>query len=391
MRVLHVIPSVSPVHGGPSHAIAVMERALSEQGIAVTTATTDDDGPRHRLSHGDRPQSQNGAARIYARKLLDPYKVAPGIAVWLWRNVHTYDVVHIHALFSFTSIVAGLAARWRRVPYVIRPLGSLAAYGVVHRRPWLKRLSLAMLEGPLLRRAAAVHFTSRAEWDEAGCLGIPMRAVVIPLGVEPSPPGDAESIGSVNSRLRGRRAILFLSRLDPVKNIEALLQALALLRSREASVVLLVAGGGRAPYLAILEELVRQLGLEEHVIWLGHVEGERKAALLGAADVFVLPSHSESFGIAAVEALLAGVPCILSRGVAIAGDIERAHAGLVVEPDAKAIATALGDLLADNIGRRELGERGRRFAQREYSTRAMCDRLLDLYRDVIAPPAPRVA
>jgi glycosyltransferase involved in cell wall biosynthesis len=367
-----------------------MERALSAAGIAVTTATTDDDGPGRRLAPGLQGHALNGAVRVYRRKWLEFYKVAPSMVPWLWRHVREFDVVHIHALFSFASTVAALVARRRGVPYVVRPLGTLTAYGVTRRRAWLKRISVAALERSILRHAAAVHFTTQAEWDEAKLLGIPLRGVVIPLGVAPEASGDADSALVDHSQLRGRRVILYLSRLDRKKNVEALLGAFAAVASDRPDVSLLIAGGGEPAYVNVLMSLAHSLGVASRVAWLGHVEGAPKAAALGVADIFVLPSFSENFGIAAVEALLAGLPCVLARGVAIAREVEDAGAGLAVDPDSGAIARALGELLADEGRRRELGRRGRAFAEQTYSVDAMASRLTTLYRR-LASPASRVS
>jgi glycosyltransferase involved in cell wall biosynthesis len=380
MRVLHVIPSVSPVHGGPSKAIVIMEQALSTAGIAVTTATTDDDGPGRRLAIHARPPRACPPARVYARKWLDFYKVAPGLVPWLWRHVRDFDVVHIHALFSFTSLAAGLVARGRGVPYVIRPLGTLAAYGMNQRRPRLKRLSLRLLEGPLLRRASAVHFTSQSEFNEAASLGIPLHSVVVPLAVEEERPGDPHDLIREHPILAHRRKVLFLSRLDPKKNVEGLLQAIAALDADQCNAMLLMAGDGDPAHVATLKTLAASLGIAQRVIWLGHVEGERKAAALAAADAFVLPSVSENFGLAAAEAMRAGLPCILGRGVAIAGDVQQAGAGLAVSPDPEILARAMAQVLGDEALRHDMGARARQFAERTYSPRAMAEGLAALYR-----------
>src|SRR5262249_41206155 len=146
LRVLHVIPSVSTRDGGPSRAISVMERALSAAGVQVTTLTTDHDiGPR---GGAGAPAPVNGAHPIYAHKWLHPYKVAPGLIPHLMRAAQTHDVVHIHALFSFATTAAAWVARRAGVPYIVRPLGSLTRYGLRERRQKLKRLSMAMVEGP---------------------------------------------------------------------------------------------------------------------------------------------------------------------------------------------------------------------------------------------------
>ena len=162
LRVLHVIPSVSMRDGGPSRAIGIMERALSAAGVEVTTLTTDHDVELY--GGAGPPVAVNGAHRIYARKWLHPYKVAPGLVPHLMRAVQTHDVVHIHALFSFATTAAAWAARRAGVPYVVRPLGSLARYGLRERRQRLKRLSMALIEGPILRArgSGAFHQPGRA-------------------------------------------------------------------------------------------------------------------------------------------------------------------------------------------------------------------------------------
>jgi glycosyltransferase involved in cell wall biosynthesis len=382
LNILHVIPSVSPVRGGPSRIIEVMEAAVTEAGAQVTTATTDDDGWGRRLAIDAQPIQINRATRFYARKWLEFYSVAPGIVPWLWTNVHRFDVVHIHALFSFSSIAAAIVARAQGVPYIIRPLGTLTTYGFRQRRHWLKRLSLAFIEGPILRGSVATHFTSKAEWDEAAALGIPMRGIVIPLGVGEPAPANREALLRDFPTLEGRQRLLFLSRLDPKKNLEGLLRAFAELQHCRAQATLLIAGDGPAPYVAILKALARSLGIARHVFWLGHIEGSRKSAAFAAADVFVLPSFSENFGIAAVEALLAGLPCVLGEGIAIAKDIEEAGAGVVTAPEPKAIARALEQLLGDDTLRRDMGARGKAFAECHYSIRAMAEQLVTLYKDV---------
>ena len=234
----------------------------------------------------------------------------------------------------------------------------------------------------MLRHAAAVHFTSQAEWDEADALGIPLRGIVIPLGVEAPQPGDRQILIRDCPELEGRVVFLFLSRLDPKKNVEGLLHALAALNRQRTRASLVMAGDGPAAYVVSLKELARSLGIAQQVVWLGHVEGPRMAAAFTAADAFVLPSFSENFGIAAVEALLAGLPCVLGQGVALAKTVEEAGAGLVTAPEPDAIARALEQLLGDDALRRDMGARGKALAERRYSPLAMAEQLIALYADI---------
>lgn len=386
MKVLHVIPSLSLAHGGPSRAIRLIEQALLAQGLEVETATTDDDGPRRRIANATgATHAQEGAEarRRYFPKRLEFYKVSPDFARWIFRHVRDYDLVHIHALFSFTSVVAAWAARRAGVPYVVRPLGTLNQYGITQRRPWLKQLSLKMIEGPILHHASAVHFTAEAEQREAETLGVPMRGVVVPLGIGPLPPPDASVFLARFTQLANQRILLFLSRLDPKKNVEGLLHAFRLITESLPDTRLVVAGDGEAEFVAELKRLSNELGLAHRVVWAGFVDGELKAGAFAAARVFVLPSFSENFGIAAAEALMAGLPCVLGKGVALADEVAQAGAGMVTAPDPQAIARALQEMLGDDARLAEMGRQARLLASGKYSLETMGARLHALYSRIV--------
>jgi glycosyltransferase involved in cell wall biosynthesis len=384
MKVLHVIPSLSSVHGGPTQALALMERALTAEGVNVETATTDDDGPGRRNDKGTgQAVRENGVWRRYFAKRFDFYKPSPEFARWLKGHVRDYDLVHIHALFSFTSPFAAWVARRAGVPYIVRPLGTLNGYGMKQRRPWLKRLSMRWVEGPMLRRAAAVHFTSDAEAMEARKLGIDMREAVIPLGVEPA----VESGDGANLSLGqpvDAYCVLFLSRLDAKKNLEGLLGALALLKDEFPRLHLLVAGDGLPEYVSGLKAKAEELAVSGRITWTGHLQGADKQAAFRAAHVFVLPSLSENFGIAAAEALAAGLPCVLGKGVAIAADVVAAHAGVAVDCDAASVAQGLRQIMSSQDARLAMASNARRLALDHFSAQAMGQGLKRLYTDILA-------
>lgn len=384
MRVLHVIASNAQLHGGPSRALALMEKELAGQGLQVVTATTDDDGPgRHNGKPLGRPLQENGVTRWYFRKQMDFYKTSLGLGWWTLCRARTFDVVHIHALFSFNTLVAGWSARLAGVPYVIRPLGTLNHYGVKKRRPWLKKLSLAVFEGPALRAAAAVHFTSEDEQREAAQWGVPMRGVVIPLGIEATRAAEATPEHSSLSGLGKCGYILFVGRLNPVKNVEGLLHAFREIAPRWPGLLLVIAGDGVLDYVRHLKALAQSLGVADRVVWVGHVEDGAKARLLRGANVFVLPSFSENFGIAAAEALMAGLPCVLGKGVAIAQDVVNAGAGVAVTPDPASIAAGLQQVLVDESRRTAMGAAALRLAQDRYSAKAMGKNLVALYSEIL--------
>ena len=388
LRVLHVIPSVSPSQGGPSFALPLFAKAAAERGATITVSTTDDDGPG---AHLDVPLNQfvpgpGGATCIYFRKNTEAYKVSLGLARWLRHHVAEYDVVHIHALFSFSSYVAARAARRAGVPYVVRPLGVLNRWGMENRRRMLKQWSLKLVELPILRSAAAIHYTAEAERREAAGAHpdiASVRSVVIPIPIESAPRSTLNEAHRRFPITASRRVILFLSRLHVKKGIELLLRAFAQVRAKFPDALLVVAGNGEPGYVETLRETASRLGCERDVFWPGFVAGEDKTALLASATLFVLPSFSENFGIAAAEALAAGVPCILSDQIAIARDAGQESAAIVVPCDEAAIATAIGQLLESETVREQLGQAGRAFIARHFSIEAVGATLIELYASMV--------
>jgi glycosyltransferase involved in cell wall biosynthesis len=228
-----------------------------------------------------------------------------------------------------------------------------------------------------------VHFTSEDEALQARQLGVPMREAIIPLGIE-MPLGLRASREPRPAALAGTAPrLLFLSRLDPKKNVEGLLEAVALLAGEWHGLRLVVAGDGAPHYVADLKALAASLRLSNRVTWAGHVDGDEKTAAFAAADVFVLPSHSENFGIAAVEALAAGLPVVLGKGVAIAKEVVRAEAGVAVDTDAQDIADGLRRIIGDGTNERIMSAKARELALERFSMQAMGAGLKQLYTEIL--------
>ncbi len=388
VRALHVIPSLSAKHGGPSYAVRAMARALAAADVDVTIATTDDDGDDARLKVPiGEPVEEERTHVYYFRRNILPYKVSFGLSRWLNSNVERFDIVHIHALFSFSSTVAARAARRHRVPYIVRPLGVLNRWGLENRRAFLKQISLRLVEIPMLRNAAAIHYTSEAEKLEASSISsiiANQKSVVIPLPVEQIM-GNAEDFRHRFPQIAGRKVILFLSRIDEKKGIELLLEAFASVRHQVSDSVLIVAGDGIGNYVQKLRQRINQLKIANAVIWTGHLNDAAKWGAFAVADLFVLPSYSENFGVAAAEALAAGVPVIITNRVGLADEVRAANAGIIVSIDPIEIANALRSLLENPDHRELLSVNGRALAETRFSYECVGERLNKLYRGIADP------
>jgi glycosyltransferase involved in cell wall biosynthesis len=387
MRILHVIPSLSPKQGGPSFALPLIARSLVASGVSVDVATTDDDGLGHRIeSLKDSWVERDGYRLRYFPKQTEFYKCSWPFRKWMKGHIRDYDLVHVHAVFSFTSNCASRQARRRKVPYIIRPLGVLNRWGMENRRRWIKSLSFRLIEEPLLRDAAAIHYTSHAEQREAEQTGVQARSAMIPLGIDidqfaklPSP----ELFYVRCPQAAGREVVLFLSRIDPKKGLDLLLPAFAQVKQEHPQALLVIAGNGEAGYVESLQKEADRLGLRDDVLWPGFLGGIDKLSAFAAATVYVLPSHSENFGIALVEALAAGLPCVTTTGVAASEELAEHGAGIVVAAESSAIARALVQLLHDEARRLSVATNAQRFARERFSMLAMGTGLKRLYSELL--------
>jgi glycosyltransferase involved in cell wall biosynthesis len=384
---LHVIPSVSLSDGGPSYAVFAFARAAQLAGAETVIVTT---------GH-DEPAQDNGIKCVRFDRNFEPYKISFSLRHWLDRHVREFDLVHIHALFSFSSRAAARAAQKKGVPYVIRPLGVLNRWGLTNRRRLLKRFWLQFSELPILKNAAAIHYTSQAEREEAGMIGegiAQLPSFIVPIPVKQPVAGSWEH-GVKNSfsdrfpSAIGKKVVLFLARLDEKKGLDLLLRAFAELKREHADSALVIAGTGRPEFVDALHDQANSLGIADDIIWTGFLNGADKASAFSAATVFVLPSYSENFGIAAAEALAAGVPTLLSDQVAIARDAENADAAVVVCPEAAAFAAAMKQLLGNPSRREELARNAKLFARHAFSSERVSELLVSEYHKILNQTASK--
>lgn len=379
MKILHVLSSVARRYGGPSVAVRGMSSALAALGAEVTVATTDADGPGRSAPRYDVPVIERGVAYRYFRRASwsAGWHFSLDLTRWLAGSIGDFDVVEVHGMFTYTTIPGCRLASRAGVPYVVRPLGTLGAWSLAQ-RTWKKRPYYKFVERPNLAAAAAIHVTAESEAAELRALGFGEKTRIIPLGVD-------TDVAQIHPRADGRLRLLFLSRIHPKKGLELVLAALALLRERGVTgISLVVAGEGDAGYVGSLRAEVGRLGLETIVRFVGPLHDEAKRSAFADADVFVLTSHHENFGIAAAEALAAGIPVILSGEVGLAHDVAASGAGLVVPLDPAVISAAIEDLRNKPTLRSEMAERALTYASAHLSWARCARQLHALYEEITA-------
>lgn len=384
MRVLHVIETLSEAYGGPVAACLTQCRALRDLGVGVEIFTTDITYPRGAAADGGISAIDGVPVRRF-RSWFRPYAFAPGLWRELRQMIRSFDLIHIHGLYRFPMAAAARLARANGVPYVCQPHGSLDPFH--HDKPerrTRKRVYERFVEMPALTRAAALLFTAEEERRRAVAAPAGPRKLVVPLGVDIAryvPP--AQNDFRRRHGLGDRPLILFMGRLAPQKALDVLADALGMLVRDHPDALLLLAGPDHGTFRRQVEGWLAANGVGANAMFLGMVTGAEKAAMLAAADIFVLPSHMENFGVSLVEAMAAGLPVVISDRVDIGAAVAQAGAGLVVPREPGRIAGALHTFLDDADLRRRAGAAGRELVAARFEMHAAGRLLLEAYRSVM--------
>lgn len=358
-----------------------MCRALRDGGVDVLLATTDaglNGSPRPALQTITRHQEL--PVIFFKKQLGDSFKYSRPFSQWLYESTSDFDVVHIHAVFNHACIAAARVARQQRVPYIVRPLGTLTPWAMAQ-KSLRKKLFWHGAIKSMMQSAAAVHYTGKSEQQVVeSSLGL-NHGFVVPLGVEVATTS-VENLFREHFHLNQSPYILVLSRLLPTKGIDVLLDAfLSVAHSELSDWRLVLAGDGPADYVASLKASVMNQNAADRVLFTEWLSGEMKASALQGASLLALPSHHENFGLCVMEALAYGVPVLISPHVSLAPEIEDAGAGWIAPVSKRSVQQALIDACSSKEALVRRGLAGKEFATK-FQWPFIARQLIDLYEAV---------
>jgi len=387
MRILHVIANLAPRYGGPPKAIQGMTRALAGLGHQVSIYTTNLDGPGELEVPMDRPVMEEGVEiRFFPIQAPRFWGTSWPLARALRDHLREFDVVHLHSLYLFHNLVAGRVCRGYGIPYLMRPHGTLDPY-IYRRHRWRKTVMELLFENRNIQHAAAIHFTSEEEKRLAAPYIGKTPGVVVPLGLDLKEYENLPPPGEFRRRfpeVGEKKLILFLGRLNFKKGLEILVKAFARVARDREDVHLVLAGPADPGYGEKIKKWLADEGMLARTTFTGLLLGEEKLAVLRDAALFVLPSYSENFGIAVVEAMACGLPVIISDQVNIWREVEAGGAGLVGPCRVEWFAGAMAELLSEEDRRRHLGEGGAALVRERFQWANLARRLEEVYAAVLA-------
>jgi glycosyltransferase involved in cell wall biosynthesis len=384
MRILHVISSVAPRYGGPSKAVIEMCQELIRRNHDVDIFTTNADIEKRLEVPLQRRVDINGVPITYFPvQANNLYKLSLPLASALRRFTRDFDIVHTHSLYQFPATAAAHYCRRYRIPYVVRPHGTLDPFLFGHHRArkWLYEF---LWERRNLKAAAAVQFTADQEMTLAQSLQIKFNGVVVPIGVStPSPSNTSRRLHDFWPETKGKKVILFLGRVNFKKGLDILAEAFGNLARKREDIHLLIAGPDDEGYGDRVKAWLAGFDVLKRTTFTGMLTGEAKATVLSQSALFVLPSYSENFGIAVVEAMAAGLPVVISNRINICREVQQAGAGLVTNPRPLEISDAIELVLDDISASRLMSARGIALAK-SFSWRTAGTQLVDMYDAILS-------
>lgn len=378
MRIVHYLPRIDLTLGGIVRYVLDLARVQARLGEAPVIVTH----PGGDTSHADPAHVE----------CLD-HPLGPGRRIRaadrsrLRALIAEADVVHIHGVWIPAFAQIARIARQADTPYVLTTHGMLDDW-CMSQRSLKKRAYLALAGRRLLDGAATVICSSDDELAQARRWFDARRAVIVPPVMDldpyrhaPGPELAERAFGAtgLGALAPGTGTVLFLSRLHEKKGVEVLIDAAHILRDRNVSCRVLIAGTGEASYVRSLESRIGNARLGDVVHLVGHVDGTLKLSLYARCDLLALPTSQENFGLVLTESLACATPIVTTRGVDIWRELEQGGGGVAIDRTPEGFANAISDLLADAPRREQMGRAGRDWVFEHFDEHACASAFADIY------------
>lgn len=363
MKIIHYIPSIDRIAGGTSTYMQVLGKELGKLADV------------HIITHASENPLPIANCKIHYVSGYNPLKGNFKIEVNKLLAVLKPDLVHVNCCWMPACALVQKMAQKRNIKVVLTPHGMLEPW-IIKRHYWTRKVpALLLFQKSAVKKADCLQATAESEKQNLLKLGYNSNIKIVKLGI------DAESIAMKTSWKKSKQ-LLFLSRVHVKKGINYLIEAADILRDELQGYKILVAGEGDAEYVASLNQQIMDKGLQDIVQLIGGVYGDKKWELFQTSDFFVLPTHSENFGLAIAESLASGTPVITTVGTPW-NDLNTSNAGAWIEIGTQPLVETLRRFLALSDEELEtMGKNGRKLVETKYSAKVMAEEMMEVYKSL---------
>jgi glycosyltransferase involved in cell wall biosynthesis len=379
MKILQVIPFFSPKFGGSVSSTFLTCQKLAERGHQVTVLTTD--------FHFDIFYAQQlknvEVIPIKCSFNLGLFLFSPKMKVWLSEHLSKFDIIHMQNYRSYQNVLISNFAQKLKVPYILQARGSFLPF---FEKQFQKKCFDAIWGHKILKNAACYIALTETESDQYIKMGVPKNKVaIIPNGIDISQYADLPPHGQFRLKYKipeNERMILSLGRIHKIKGIDLLVVAFSQLCCQMNNVKLVIAGPDRG-FLSQIQQQIRELQLENKVLFTGPLYGKDKLEAYLDADVFVLPSRYDAFPNTVLEAWACGTPVIVTKGCLISDIVEKA--GYVVDANPGELSATLLNVFRSTGGEvRTFIDNGYHLIETEFNLINSINQMEKLYKEIIS-------
>jgi glycosyltransferase involved in cell wall biosynthesis len=385
MKVLHIVPGIERITGGPGRIAINLCNYLNLQGCDSYLLTTRDPLNRYELLDSNKIQDKIFFVERWSKETL---AYSEELYSWMSCNARKYDIIHIHTLFNYPSLAASFCSYKAKVPYLIAPHGTLEDWSLSN-KTWKKKIAYELIVKKQLKLAAALHATALPEAENFSVKTLNRKVFLVPNGI------DEESLCTYSSpdifldqypNLRGKKIIVFLGRIDPKKGLDLLAKAFSQVHGKFPCAHLVVVGAptfDNVSFLGTAKSYFDLEGVGDAVTFTGMLSGNVKLSALAAASLYVAPSYSEGFSMSVLEGMSMGLPCIITKGCNFP-EAQHADAAYVVDVSEQALANALLNCLTNPEQAEAVGNRAQKMINDHYTWKQVSSKLYSCYQEILS-------
>jgi glycosyltransferase involved in cell wall biosynthesis len=389
MIILQTLASLDPSSGGPARSVPQLALALSNHELGLWCGDSNSDiqfgYTQRKYSSGESERSRAGGLPDLRGVEAGNIQLLTGSFAKVLEEWGRPDLIHDHGIWLPCHQQVAKVCRKLEIPRIMSPRGMLEPWALNHRK-WKKRLAWWLYQRRDLHSVAGLHATAESEAKQLRRLGLKAPILVAANGVtipdvliEES--RNVEKHAPLVSRANMQRTALFLSRVHPKKGLPLLVEAWV--KAQPDNWKMRVVGPDEDGHLAKVKRLVEQAGLSVTWQFEDSLEGSAKWQAMAEADLFILPSYSENFGIVVAESLAAGTPVITTTGAPWKGLQERS-CGWWVEPESDALTAALREATGMSVeDRKAMGERGREWVRQDFAWPGIAEKMERFYKELL--------
>lgn len=382
MRILHVVASLSPEWGGPVKMVQGLTDALIKKGIEITIFAPVNKEHEDNIIHPKGANVQLFKQTSFS-KIWTAY--SPSLMRALYEEAPKFDIIHIHEIWHFPHFAAYHVARKLKKPFIITPHGALAPW-CLNYKAFKKKIFTLLIQKRILNQATVLHALTAKEAEYIRDFGVKNQIEVIPNGINVEEFKDfhpSQNLERVYPDLKDKKVIMFLGRIHSQKGLDIIAQAFGAVARNRDDVRLLIVGPDSNGYQKQIETILKEEKVFKKTIFTGILTGTKKMAALSRANISILPSYSEGFSMAILEAMVCGLPVIISDQCNFPQVLEN-RAGIIIKPNAQELAKALIELLNNSQLCDEMGKNGRKLVLEKFTWDKIANKMMDLYKSLLS-------